>query len=957
MSQNTQRFAAEPGVLAYAMTDRGWPPRRRNGRLQQGPTTAGARENRTALIGREREGAGLDALLDRVGDRGHAVVVRGEAGVGKTALLEATRLAAVERGMATLTAGGAQSEAELPYSALHILLQPVLSAARQLPGPQHAALRTAFGIEKAPAPEPLLMCLAALELLSKTAAVAPLLVLIDDAQWLDDQTADVLTFVARRVEAEPIVMLFALRDGLPTRVEQAALTELRVAPLNAAASASVLDAHVPELTPALRRRVLAEALGNPLALRELPRAVGVGVDLSCAASLPLTERLARAFAAGVPAVPKAARPLLLVAALDRTGNPQRIAAAAAALAGRPVGRAEFSAVLDAGVMTMAQNVIRFTHPLARSAVHYAALPLELEAAHAALAAVYADDLLWSSWHKAALLCGPHDLLSAALEKAAEEALRRGASSAASLALERAGELTTDDQRRVRLLARTAKLDFALGRGSLDARRLRQALQSDLSPADRALFSVITGSVRDPNWDRPTKVRAAVETADQARAKGDVEQALEALHSAAVACWLWNDDQEVRDLVVAAARRLPPSDDRAIALCSLAHADPVRCGAAVARSLSTITPADLSNGAAAEHLSDAASKVWAFGTALDFTSVAIDDFRAQCQLGSLGRALLTEAWAAVHVAQPARATFAAQEAQRLLTEAGAAQLAAEAALALAVVGADSGDTGNLAALVTHAEEILLPRGDPALSIVQFARGRAAVADHRYADAYIEFRRMFDPADAAHHAYTCAWAIADLVEAAVLGGADLAEASRCVAEFDAIAVASAAPFIRAQVRYARALLAPDDEADDRFTVGLRDCQQWPALRARMLLAHGSWLRRHKRLVESRAPLRAAEQAAASLGFAPLAERARQELRAAGERLHWQAPGARAELTQQELQIAQLAATGLTNRQIGQKLYLSHRTIGYHLHRIFPKLGVTTRAQLKEALADSHAPGDLS
>jgi DNA-binding CsgD family transcriptional regulator len=480
--------------------------------------------------------------------------------------------------MAALTAGGVQSESELPYSALHILLQPVFSASRQLPEPRHAALRAAFGIENARAPEPLLMCLAALELLSKTAAVAPLLVLIDDAQWLDDQTADVLTFVARRVEGEPIVMLFALRDGPPARVEQAALTELRVPPLNAAASATVLNENVPELTPAIRGRVLSEALGNPLALRELPRAVGAGTDLSSAVPLPLTERLERAFAAPVSAVPKAARPLLLVAALDRTGNPQRIAAAAAALAGRPVGRAEFSAALDAGAMTRTQNVIRFAHPLVRSAVYHAALPLELEAAHAALAAVYADDPLWSSWHKAAVLSGPHDLLSAALEKAAEEALRSGASSAACLAFERAGELTTDDQRRVRLLARTAKLDFELGRGNVEEHRLRQALQSDLSPADR-----------------------------------------------------------------------------------------------------------------------------------------------------------------------------------------------------------------------------------------------------------------------------------------------------------------------------------------------------------------------------------KQAAASLGFAPLAERAGQELRGAGERVRRRAPGAHAELTRQELQIAQLAAAGLTNREIGQKLYLSHRTIGYHLHRIFPKLGVTTRAQLREALAD--------
>src|SRR5580693_9184489 len=366
----------------------------------------------------------------RAGDQGSAFVVRGEAGIGKSALLEAARRSAFDSGTATLMTAGFQSEAHIAFAGLHRLLRPVLGSLDRLPGPQRAAIQAAFGLREAAAPDLFLIALASLDLLSEMAAATPLLLVIDDAQLLDVATCNVLMFVARRLEFEPIVMLLAVRDESAPWIEQASLPEVHLEPLNEASS--------------------AEVLGNPLALVELPRAVASGFDSTANKPLPLTELLEHAFATRVSGLPAAARALLLVAALDDGGDQERIFDAASMLeeqAGQRGGLVELAAAQAAGAITVDGDGLRFRHPLVRSAVYQRSLAPERRAAHQALAQVYRGDPDRGLWHLAAALTDPDDRVSVELEALADRAARRGAAAVAVLALERAARLTTEDLRR------------------------------------------------------------------------------------------------------------------------------------------------------------------------------------------------------------------------------------------------------------------------------------------------------------------------------------------------------------------------------------------------------------------------------------------------------------------------------------------------------------------------------
>ena len=299
--------------------------------------STGSEESVSApLVGREDELAQIEERLDLAGERGGALVVRGEPGVGKSALLEAVRSSAADRGLATLATAGFQSEAHVAFAGLHRLLRPLLRAADRLQAPQRTALQGAFGLIEAGAPDSFLIALATLDLLCEAATAAPLLLVIDDAQLLDLATCDVLTFVARRIEADPVLMLFALRDGPAAGIGRAGLPELQLGPLNDLSAAAVLDANSPGLASGVRQRILAEALGNPLALAELPRGAA-GFDPASTAPLPLTERLEQAFATRVSGLPAATRALLLVAALDDGGDLEQITDAASLLEGSDGG--------------------------------------------------------------------------------------------------------------------------------------------------------------------------------------------------------------------------------------------------------------------------------------------------------------------------------------------------------------------------------------------------------------------------------------------------------------------------------------------------------------------------------------------------------------------------------------------------------------------------------------------
>jgi hypothetical protein len=343
------------------------------------------------LLGRLEEQSLLTSLLDDVATRGQALVLRGDPGIGKSRLLSMCERTARERGMAVLSTTGVRSEAHLPFAGLHQLLRPVRDRVSELRDVQRAALDAAFGLTDEAAPEHFRIAMAALDLVSEAASEAPVLLVVDDAQWLDPPTSDVLAFVARRIESDPIVLLAAIRDGYPSALGDAGLPELRLAGLDDATAGALLDASAPRLPLASRSRVLREAAGNPLALLELPAVPGEREDeQGLPGGLPLSDRLERAFAARVSDLPDATRLVMLVAALNDSDALSEILAAGSAVVGAVLDLDVVAPADEAGVVESDLQTLRFLHPLMRSAIAQSAAPEERRRAHAALATVLAD---------------------------------------------------------------------------------------------------------------------------------------------------------------------------------------------------------------------------------------------------------------------------------------------------------------------------------------------------------------------------------------------------------------------------------------------------------------------------------------------------------------------------------------------------------------------------------------
>ncbi|HEX7255667.1 MAG TPA: AAA family ATPase [Gaiellaceae bacterium] len=898
------------------------------------------------LVGREQQLRALDELVDGVGDRGGALLLRGEPGIGKSALLEHAAERARALGLLVLTTTGVQSEAHLPFAGLHQLLRPLLGGADELPPPQRAALLAAFGMVEGAAPDVFLIALGALELLSDQAAETPLLLVVEDTHWLDDPTCDVLAFVGRRLEAEPIVLLMGTREE-SSRVE-AGLDDLRLDGLAEPDAASLLDAGAPDLAPEVRRRLLEDARGNPLALEELPGALAYeqlhGREL-LPDPLPLTARLERAFAVRVSELPPAAREVLVAAAADDGGVLSEVLGAA----GTSVDA--LAPAVSAGLVEARGDRLRFRHPLVRSAVYQSASAAERRAAHAALARQLASDPDRSVWHRAAAASGPDEQVALELEEAAARARRRGAPATAAAALERAAKLTADEAGRGGLLLRAAEMEFELGRLDRSIELLAEAKPLDLGREERARLSFLVEMFEDGGWSGASRVSSFAELADQMTDAGEPERALRALEMVALRCYWGNPDQATRDRVVEVAERIPVAENDATMLGVLALADPVRQGAPVLERLARRSPEDGTDPAELSILGAAANAVWAFDVGLGFFDSAVDGLRAQGRLGLLAQALTGQAWAAVHLAREGLAMSAADEATSLARETRQPRWALSTRLAQATVHAERGDLETAEQLAREAEAELLPMGaNPMLALVQFVRGRGAVAHQLYDDGLDHLRRIFDPADVAYHPFVGAWALSDLVEAAAHTG-NRESAEGFLAQLESLVAATPGSLLVAELAYARAILADDEGAQDAYQAGLgTGLANWPCYRGRLLLAYGAWLRRQRRVAESRAPLRAAKEIFDALRFTALAERACQELRASGETSRTRTPDAWDELSPQERQIAQMAAEGLTNREIGQKLYLSHRTVGSHLYRMFPKLGITSRGQLATALQSS-------
>jgi DNA-binding CsgD family transcriptional regulator/tetratricopeptide (TPR) repeat protein len=848
------------------------------------------------------------------------------------------------------------SEAQFSFAGLHQLLRPVLADADSLPRGQRDALLTALGVAEGPAPAMPMVGLAALELLTGLAERTPLLVVAEDAHCLDLSTCEVLAFVSRRLGADAVGLLVTARvselGDNPLAV--AGLPELRLGPLDPQASAALLDVRA-VLDPVVRHRVLEEAAGNPLALVELPlTAAQQGSGGAVDGWIPLTRRLEQAFASRLPGLPAVTFTALLAAGLNDGDALAEVLAAASLVAGAQVSVADLAEAVAAGLAEVDGQSVRFRHPLVRSAVCEAAELARRQAMHRALAEVLAGMPDRQVWHRAAASLGQDEEVAADLEAAADRAMHRGALAEQAAALAQAARLSPGSAQRGQRLIRAALAFHVLGRPQAVLRLLDEAEPLDLEPGDRLRLSWAREVVGSATRSGARPLAALAEVADQMRQDGDIDQALLTLEDVALRCWWSNLDRRTRERMTAVAEAVPVAqgqDDPQL-LFVLALCDPVGHGAAVLARLGQHQPG---SGTAQQDylLGYAAAAVGACEQAVGLLTAAAAGLRARGWLGALGQVLLSQGWSALLLGQAGLAGPAAEEATRLLAESGLPLWAACAQLVQAVLAGRRGDTTIATDLATQAERVLLMGGvPPLLAQVQLARGTAALGAGRYDEAYEQLARIFDPHDSAYHPHLRAWVLVDLAEAASRAGYQQTAHAHW-AELVPEATATGSPLLRASLAVAAPMLATGD-AEALFDAAFRaDLAAWPLHRARLQLAHGMWLRRRQQAADSRAPLRAARDTFDALGAVPWAQRARDELRAAGEGSRQPAPRALDLLAPQELQIARLAAEGLSNREIGQQLYLSHRTISNHLYRIFPKLGITSRVELAGVVGAPPAP----
>ncbi|HEX7304788.1 LuxR C-terminal-related transcriptional regulator [Lentzea sp.] len=834
-------------------------------------------DHRTGLVGRERELRRLTALAES----GGALLLVGEPGVGKSALLSSLDGHRVV---------GVESERDLPYSGLHQVLHPFLDL-RALAGVRRSALEVVLGLSAGAVPPVHLVGLAALDVLSAARPV----VLVDDAHWLDPASADVLGFVARRLTGGVLVVAARTRvfDGVPT---------LGVEPLGPADASALLAEVAPALSSDRRSRVLAEAAGNPLALVELPFG---------------GNSLEETFAARVATLPGGVRAALLEAALGGAA-----CAASQAVEARLVDR-------DGA----------FLHPTARSAVVRSASAAELRDAHRRLAAV-ADEPDRRAWHLAGAADGADETAARLLEETCDRAVRRGGAVPAVRALERAAALGDGGQRARRLL-RAAEVAAEAGRRDDVERILLAARGLDLTPRERALVTWLPSAFDDGVGEGTAGPGDLAGLAEAVVADGDVELGMRIFWSVAMRCFWVEPGAAVRDRIAAVARRLPidPGDPRMLAM--LAYVCPVEQGDAVVAGLRGISAAaarsaaDPSDPATLRLLGSAALQVGAFEDSVRLSAAAQLGFRAQGRFALLARARAVEAWSRTRLGDLAAAEPAAHEAAALAEETSQPYMHGLAAAVQAEIAALKGDHDEAARKAAEAERIGLAAGArPVLATVQLARALSALGQGRHADAFAAVLRVHDPADPAYQLALRRYVLPELVEAATRSGhADVA--AKIVDELD---TATGSPALAAGLRYARALLN-DDEA--LYEAAL-DAKSSPWDRARTQLQFGGWLRRRRQAAKARPHLKAAKEAFEAFGAKDWAERAAEELRASGE-----SRNGNGELTKHELTIARMAADGLTNKEIGERLHLSHRTVSTHLHRIFPKLGVTARAELDAAL----------
>jgi DNA-binding CsgD family transcriptional regulator len=903
------------------------------------------------LLGRVREVNRLLLLLsDARGGRGGVLVVRGQPGVGKSALL--ADLMGHAEGMQILRTQGIESESPLPFAALQRLLRPVMRYVDRLPARQASALRAAFGESDTPPGDRFLVFLAALSLLAEAAELSPVLCVVDDAHWLDEASTAALLFVARRLGPERLALLFAARDGDVRRFDSGELPELVVGGIDAAAATELLTelSGVPVLDD-VRDWLMKQTGGNPLALVELPGSLTpaqlAGLE-PLPADLPLTEGVQRVFLDRSRRLSADAQTVLSVAAADDSTRTAVVRQAADLLG---VGAGALSEAEESGLLTINGTEIGFRHPLVRSAVYQGATTHVRQQAHRALAQVMTggQDADRRAWHLAAAVDEPDDDVVAGLDDAARRAASRGGFEAASAAFERASELTSDEDARSRRLlaaATNAWLAAQLPRAMRLASTARADVRDPLVRADldrlRGRIEFIIGSVPVGIgiWGRAAREVVATDP-QRAREIGMI--------ATAGSTFLPEGDRT--DLDPAELLATAGQDTSTRARCftqlltgfhQLNHGGLARAAGSLRQAVilgRDLAETDLlSNlGIATFHLGDDDGFRRCFSRML---MQARDDGAIGLVLFALPRLALAD----LSAGSWARAVGHAAEAVELARSTGQHGLAAMPLAQLALVAALRGDQGY-DGLLAELDQVTAAEPAGILGVLmqdtrRWAQGVRAALTGEPAEALHHFEQMTQPT------LTRLAALDRLDIAARTGHLDTA--ARWLAELEEFADTADTPHARAVVAHGRGVLAAREDAPaaERFfslALGFETGQDRPFERARTHLVYGEFLRRSRRRVDAREQLRSALQIFNDLGADPWVQRAEQELRASGETARKRDASTTVALTAQEKQVATFIAEGLSNREVAAKLFLSPRTIDFHLRNVFAKTGITSRGEL--------------
>ncbi|WP_037499895.1 helix-turn-helix transcriptional regulator [Solirubrobacter soli] len=899
------------------------------------------------LLDRVDERAALEQFVAGVrAGESRVLVLRGEAGVGKTALLR--YLSDTADGCVVAQAAGVESEMELAFAGLHALCARMLDRVDDLPGPQRDALSTAFGLSAGPPPDRFLVGLAVLTLLAEAAEERPLVCIVDDAQWLDSVSAQTLAFVARRLLAERLGLVFALRESADTHALEG-LPELVVEGLATDDARTLLDAAIPgPLDPRVTAQILAETRGNPLALIELPRGL-TPAELAGGFGLLETRRLAsrieHTFLQRVQALPRDAQLLLLTAAAEPLGDANLLRRAADRLGlGAEGGRAaEAAGLIEIGLR------VRFQHPLVRSAIYRAAGPGDRRDVHKALAEVTdpALDPDRRAWHRAHATVTADEAVAEELVRSADRAQGRGGLTAAAAFLQRAGELTPDPATRVvRMLdAAQAKLEVADAAAASDLLgAIEPAAQSELQRArQERLRAQIAFATRRGN-DAPPMLLAAARRLDPLDPALARETYLQAFESALFAGRLSTGADAYAVAASARASTSAPAPGAADALLDALVTRYTEGYAAGVAPLRQAVRAFTEDGADRRWLWLAcrlAQDLWDDDLWHALAAHGVRLARDTGALSLLPNALNYLATYNVHAGEFETAAAQIAEVDALARATGLPPLRASAGMLYAA-------RGDLAGLHDHVD-VLVPgaiaRGEgSALTGSWWSHAALEIGRGRYGEALANARRACEY----EGVVTYGWALAEWVEAAVRAGLP-DEAAGALERLSERTSASGTAWALGVEARSRALVSGDEE-DYRASIAHLEPSRAAWQLARSRLVYGEWLRRRHRPTDARAPLRAAYEGFTRMGAEAFAERARGELLATGESVRRLAPDTRDALTAQELQVARLARDGHSNPEIGAQLFISPRTVEYHLHKVFRKLDVAGRKELQVALERS-------